>query len=66
MWFKYKMEIKFFCSSSLSFDQILHIIDDVLTPLTVNPSHSLEVYNPDAFQFLTHAESLEIGNHRVR
>uniref|UniRef100_U5EXZ7 Putative fasciclin 1 n=1 Tax=Corethrella appendiculata TaxID=1370023 RepID=U5EXZ7_9DIPT len=46
--------------------QVLHIIDDVLTPLTVNPSSSVEVYNPDAFQFITHAESLDINQHRVR
>ena len=46
--------------------QVLHVIDDVLTPLTVNPTSSVELYNPDAFQFLTHSESLDIGHHRVR
>jgi hypothetical protein len=29
-------------------------------------SASVELYNPDAFQFLTHSESLDIGHHRVR
>lgn len=46
--------------------QVLHIIDDVLTPLTVNPSTSFELYNPDAFQFIQHAENLDINQHRIR
>ncbi|XP_055615334.1 LOW QUALITY PROTEIN: fasciclin-1-like [Toxorhynchites rutilus septentrionalis] len=46
--------------------QVLHIIDEVLTPLTVNPSTSFELYNPDAFQFIQHAENLDISQHRIR
>lgn len=46
--------------------QVLHIIDDVLTPLTVNPSTSFEVYNPDAYQFIQHAENMDISQHRIR
>ncbi|XP_055716289.1 fasciclin-1-like [Phlebotomus papatasi] len=46
--------------------QILHVIDDVLTPLTTIPSSTVDVHNPDAFQFLTFSESLDIGHHRVR
>jgi fasciclin 1 len=48
------------------FFQVLHILDDVLSPLTVNPSSSVELDNPDAFQFLINSESLNIGHHRVR
>ncbi|XP_063703463.1 fasciclin-1 isoform X2 [Culicoides brevitarsis] len=46
--------------------QVLHVIDDVLEPLTMKPTAPVEIYNPDAWQFLTHSESLEIGTHRVR
>lgn len=46
--------------------QVLHIIDDVLTPLTINPSSSFELYNPDAFQFVQHAENLDVNQHRIR
>lgn len=46
--------------------QILHVIDDVLTPLTTTNTASLDMTNPDAFQFLTHADSLDIGQHRIR
>ncbi|XP_037921573.1 fasciclin-1 isoform X4 [Hermetia illucens] len=46
--------------------QVMHVIDGILVPLTLNPSSSLDIYNPDAFQFLTHSDSLEIGPHRVR
>lgn len=42
------------------------MIDDVLEPLNVKPSAPVEIYNPDAWQFLTHSESLDIGPHRVR
>lgn len=42
------------------------MIDDVLTPLTTIPSSTVDVHNPDAFQFLTFSESLDIGHHRVR
>ncbi|XP_062536830.1 fasciclin-1 isoform X2 [Armigeres subalbatus] len=46
--------------------QVLHIIDDVLTPLTANPSTSFEIYNPDAYQFILHAENMDISQHRIR
>ncbi|CAO1432098.1 unnamed protein product [Diamesa tonsa] len=46
--------------------QVLHVIDDVLMPLSTGNRSSTEVYNPDAFQFLTHANSLDIGSHRIR
>lgn len=48
--------------------QYLHIIDDLLIPIKQNPnskSDNLQL-NMDAFQFLTHSESLDIGTHRVR
>ncbi|XP_059609328.1 fasciclin-1-like isoform X2 [Phlebotomus argentipes] len=46
--------------------QVLHVIDDVLQPLTVLPSSSIELFSPDAFQFLTYSESLDINSHRMR
>ncbi|XP_037026779.1 fasciclin-1 isoform X3 [Bradysia coprophila] len=52
--------------NSMGKKQILHVIDEVLTPLTITQSSSLDVFNPDAFQFLTHADSLDIGGHRIR
>lgn len=45
---------------------MLHVIDDVLIPLQAKSSASIEIYNPDAWQFLTHSEQLDIGSHRVR
>lgn len=48
------------------FIQVLHVIDDILTPLMVNPSSSADLNNPDGFQFLTYADSLEIGGYRIR
>ncbi|XP_065087061.1 fasciclin-1 isoform X2 [Ochlerotatus camptorhynchus] len=53
-------------SNQLGKKQVLHIIDDVLTPLTVNPSTSFEVFNPDAYQFIQHAENMDISQHRIR
>ncbi|XP_055681274.1 fasciclin-1 isoform X2 [Lutzomyia longipalpis] len=46
--------------------QVLHVIDDVLQPLTVLPSSSIELFSPDAFQFLTYSESLDVNSHRMR
>lgn len=46
--------------------QVLHVIDDILTPLTAVPSSSVEVNNMDGFQFLTWSDSLEIGGFRIR
>ncbi|KAG5673151.1 hypothetical protein PVAND_003219 [Polypedilum vanderplanki] len=45
--------------------QVLHVIDDILVPLTTNQG-SNEIYNPDALQFLTNANIFNIGSHRVR
>lgn len=46
--------------------QVLHVIDDILTPLTISPSSSADLNNPDGFQFLTYSDSLDIGGHRIR
>lgn len=46
--------------------QVLHVIDDILTPLTVNPSSTVDLNNPDAFQFLAFSDSLDIGGYRLR
>lgn len=45
--------------------QVLHVIDDILIPLTVNQG-SNEIYNPDAYQFLVNANIFNINPHRVR
>lgn len=45
--------------------QVLHVIDDILVPLTTNQGNN-EIYNPDAYQFLTNANIFNIGSHRVR
>ncbi|CAH1730246.1 unnamed protein product [Chironomus riparius] len=45
--------------------QVLHVIDDILVPLTTNQGSS-DIYNPDALQFLTNANTFNIGSHRVR
>ncbi|CRK94485.1 CLUMA_CG007991, isoform A, partial [Clunio marinus] len=46
--------------------QILHVIDDVLNPLSTGNRSSNEIYNPDALTFLTNANTFDIGSHRVR
>lgn len=46
--------------------QILHVIDDILVPLSTDDRSSNEIYNPDALSFLTNANLFDIGNHRVR
>lgn len=46
--------------------QVLHVIDDVLVPLTTGSGSASEIYNPDALNFLTNANSFDIGSHRVR
>lgn len=48
-----------------SLSKVLHVIDDILTPLTVNQG-SNEIYNPDAYQFLVNANIFNINPHRVR
>lgn len=46
--------------------KVLHVIDDILSPLMANPATSSEINNPDAFQFLTYSDNLDIGGHRIR
>lgn len=46
--------------------QVMHIIDEVLVPLTAQPSTKTEITNPDAFQFLQQADLLNIGENRLR
>lgn len=48
--------------------QVLHVVDEVLAPVTATttaPSH-LQLNNPDAFLFLNQSENIDIGKHRVR
>lgn len=56
---------KSFSSPPPLFSQVLHVIDDILIPLTVNQG-SNEIYNPDAYQFLMNANVFNINPHRVR
>lgn len=49
-----------------SFAQILHVIDDILTPLTVNPASTVDLNNPDGYQFLSYSDNLDIGGYRLR
>lgn len=51
---------------AFEFPQILHVIDDVLIPLSTGNRSANEIYNPDALTFLTNANSFDIGSHRVR
>lgn len=44
----------------------MHIIDEVLVPLTSLPNSKIEITNPDAFQFLQQADLLNIGENRLR
>ncbi|KAI8122940.1 Fasciclin-1 [Lucilia cuprina] len=46
--------------------QVMHIIDEVLVPLTSLPTSKTEITNPDAFQFLQQADLLNIGENRLR
>ncbi|KAH8347030.1 fasciclin-1 isoform X2 [Drosophila kikkawai] len=46
--------------------QIMHIIDEVLEPLTVKPGHSDVSNNPDALNFLKSAEEFNVDNIGVR
>lgn len=48
------------------YPQILHVIDDVLVPLSTGNRSANDIYNPDALTFLTNANSFDIGSHRVR
>lgn len=57
--------IKIMSYKKIFFSQVLHVIDDILVPLTTNQGSS-DIYNPDALQFLTNANIFNIGAHRVR
>lgn len=47
--------------------QYLHVIEEVLQPLTVLPRSSLEnSYSLTAFQMITHSESLDLGSHQIK
>ncbi|XP_068082628.1 fasciclin-1 [Anabrus simplex] len=46
--------------------QVLHVIDRVLEPVMTSSSSRIQLYNPDALQFLNHSENLDLGMHRVR
>ncbi|XP_055908400.1 fasciclin-1 isoform X3 [Eupeodes corollae] len=52
--------------NSLGKKQVMHVIDDVLTPLSVLPTSKSEIINPDALQFLQQADSMSIGDYRLR
>lgn len=47
---------------------MLHVIDDVLEPVMVKSTASLDMQTtyPDAHQFLTYSENMEIGDFRLR
>ncbi|KAK0161204.1 hypothetical protein PV327_009699 [Microctonus hyperodae] len=45
--------------------QVLHRISEVLVPVLSN-SQELLIYNPNAFQFINHSDSLNIGIYRTR
>lgn len=46
--------------------QVLHVIDEVLTPVVPNPTSNNPLYNPNAYQLLIQSESVDIGLHRLR
>ncbi|XP_052836695.1 fasciclin-1 isoform X9 [Drosophila gunungcola] len=46
--------------------QIMHIIDEVLEPLTVKAGHSETPNNPNAFKFLSNAEEYNVDKIGVR
>uniref|UniRef100_A0A182MZW6 FAS1 domain-containing protein n=1 Tax=Anopheles dirus TaxID=7168 RepID=A0A182MZW6_9DIPT len=52
--------------NSRGYTQILHIIDDVLTPITTVFNKTLDTPNPDAWGFLQSVEAINIEPHRVR
>lgn len=47
---------------------MLHVIDDILEPVIIKSSASQDMQTtyPDAHQFLTYSENMEIGNFRLR
>lgn len=46
--------------------QVLHVIDQVLVPVRSAIKDTVQIYNPDAFQFLNQSENLDLEHHRVR
>lgn len=46
--------------------QYLHVIDDVLMPLTSNQPNAYRIPNLNALQFINASNTLDIGTHRVR
>ncbi|KPU79666.1 uncharacterized protein Dana_GF17065, isoform E [Drosophila ananassae] len=46
--------------------QVMHIIDEVLEPLTAKSGDSDPISNPDALKFLQQAEQLNLDNFNVR
>jgi hypothetical protein len=46
--------------------QVLHVIDQVLVPVRSANKDTVQIYNPDAFQFLNQSENLDLEHHRVR
>ncbi|XP_053664791.1 fasciclin-1 [Anopheles marshallii] len=53
-------------TNTRGYKQILHIIDDVLTPITTVFNKTLDTPNPDAWGFLQSVEAINIEPHRVR
>ncbi|XP_043070746.1 fasciclin-1 isoform X5 [Drosophila grimshawi] len=46
--------------------QVMHIIDEVLEPLTALPSAKAEINNLDALQFIQKADQLNLGDNKLR
>ncbi|GLV34060.1 Fasciclin 1 [Carabus blaptoides fortunei] len=46
--------------------QVLHVIDNVLTSVVRRKTSPSPLYNPNAFQFLSQFENIDIGTHRLR
>ncbi|XP_054082130.1 fasciclin-1 isoform X4 [Zeugodacus cucurbitae] len=53
-------------TNSLGMRQVMHIIDEVLVPLTALPTAKMEYTNLDAYQFMKQADILDIGDNRLR
>lgn len=54
-------------TNDLGETQYMHVIEEVLQPLTKQPRSSIENANGfTAFQLLTHWDSLEIGGHKIK
>ncbi|KRG01975.1 fasciclin-1 isoform X8 [Drosophila mojavensis] len=46
--------------------QVMHIIDEVLEPLTALPTAKTEINNLDALQFIQKADQLSVGDNKLR